>query len=75
MSSGGNGRDLLALAPSGGATEGVHRAAMVGPDRRLIGTLSVASPASRVDDAAAASRGEATIKAARLIPARLAGEA
>ncbi|RWA82132.1 MAG: IclR family transcriptional regulator [Mesorhizobium sp.] len=60
-----------------GYEEGVHSvgAAILGADGQPIGTLSVASPVSRVDDAIAASQGEAAIKAARLISARLTGEA
>ncbi|WP_197507502.1 hypothetical protein [Mesorhizobium sp. AA23] len=49
-------------------------AAILGADGQPIGTLSIASPVSRVDDAVAAP-GEAAIRAARLISARLTGEA
>ncbi|TPI48052.1 IclR family transcriptional regulator [Mesorhizobium sp. B2-9-1] len=60
-----------------GYEEGVHSigAAILGSDGNPIGTLAVASPVSRVDDAVAASQGEAAIKAARLISVRLTGEA
>ncbi|MES0004623.1 IclR family transcriptional regulator [Mesorhizobium sp. M0062] len=62
---------------SQGYEEGVHSiaAAILGSDGRPLGTLAVASPVSRADDSMAASQGEAVIKAARLISARLAGEA
>lgn len=59
-----------------GYEEGVHSiaAAILGADGQPIGTLAVASPVSRVDDATAATQGRAAIKAARLITARLTGE-
>ena len=60
-----------------GYEEGVHSigAAILGADGQPVGTLAVASPVSRVDDATAASQGEAAVRAARLISARLTGEA
>jgi DNA-binding IclR family transcriptional regulator len=60
-----------------GYEEGVHSigAAILGTDGQPIGTLAVASPVSRVDDATAAGQGEAAVRAARLISARLTGEA
>jgi DNA-binding IclR family transcriptional regulator len=60
-----------------GYEEGVHSigAAILGADGQPIGTLAVASPVSRVDDATAASQGEAAVRAARLISTRLTGEA
>lgn len=60
-----------------GYEEGVHSigAAILGADGQPIGTLAVASPVSRVDDATAAGQGEAAVRAARLISARLTGEA
>ena len=60
-----------------GYEEGVHSigAAILGADGQPIGTLAVASPVSRVDDATAASQGDAAVRAARLISARLTGEA
>ena len=60
-----------------GYEEGVHSigAAILGADGQPIGTLAVASPVSRVDDATAASQGEAAVRAARMISARLTGEA
>ncbi|ODT13044.1 MULTISPECIES: IclR family transcriptional regulator [unclassified Mesorhizobium] len=60
-----------------GYEEGVHSvaAAVICPDGHPIGTISVASPISRVDDAAAAAQGEAACRAARKISARLSGEA
>lgn len=60
-----------------GYEEGVHSigAAILGGDGQPIGTLAVASPVSRVDDATAASQGEAAARAARMISARLTGEA
>ncbi|MDX8467075.1 IclR family transcriptional regulator [Mesorhizobium sp. VK23B] len=62
---------------SQGYEEGVHSigAAILGADGQPIGTLSIASPISRVDDQLAASQGEAATRAARLISARLTGEA
>ncbi|WP_245500037.1 IclR family transcriptional regulator [Mesorhizobium sp. M4B.F.Ca.ET.089.01.1.1] len=62
---------------SQGYEEGVHSigAAILGADRQPIGALAVASPISRVDDAVAAKQGAAAVKAARLIAARLTGEA
>ncbi|ESZ51245.1 IclR family transcriptional regulator [Mesorhizobium sp. L2C054A000] len=62
---------------SQGYEEGVHSiaAAILGSDGRPLGALAVASPVSRADDSMAASQGEAVIQAARLISARLAGEA
>ena len=62
---------------SQGYEEGVHSisAAILGADGNPLGTLAVASPVSRVDDAVAASQGQAAIRAARLISARLAGDA
>ncbi|TPL43682.1 IclR family transcriptional regulator [Mesorhizobium sp. B2-4-6] len=60
-----------------GYEEGVHSigAAILGADGQPIGTLAVASPVSRVDDAIATGQGEAAVRAARLISARLTGEA
>jgi len=60
-----------------GYEEGVHSigAAILGADGQPIGTLAVASPVSRADDANAASQGEAAVRAARMISARLTGEA
>ncbi|TPI53232.1 IclR family transcriptional regulator [Mesorhizobium sp. B3-1-7] len=60
-----------------GYEEGVHSigAAICGAEGQPIGTLAVASPVSRVDDATAAGQGEAAVRAARLISARLTGEA
>jgi DNA-binding IclR family transcriptional regulator len=60
-----------------GYEEGVHSigAAILGADGQPIGTLAVASPVSRVDDATAVGQGEAAVRAARLISARLTGEA
>ncbi|MEZ2332050.1 IclR family transcriptional regulator [Mesorhizobium sp. RCC_202] len=60
-----------------GYEEGVHSigAAILGADGQPIGTLAVASPVSRVDDATAASQGEAAVRAARMISTRLTGEA
>jgi len=60
-----------------GYEDGVHSigAAILGADGQPIGTLAVASPVSRVDDATAVSQGEAAVRAARLISARLTGEA
>ena len=60
-----------------GYEEGVHSigAAILGADGQPIGTLSIASPVSRIDDHLAASQGEAATRAARLISARLTGEA
>lgn len=49
-------------------------AAILGADGQPIGTQSVASPVSRVDDTGAFSQSEAAAKAARLISARLIGE-
>jgi DNA-binding IclR family transcriptional regulator len=75
---------VIALAASRGYSrsaqgyeEGVHSiaAAILGVDGQPIGTLAVASPVSRVTDAVAASQGKAAIAAARLISARLIGEA
>ncbi|CDX51478.1 Transcriptional regulator, IclR family [Mesorhizobium plurifarium] len=62
---------------SQGYEEGVHSigAAILGADGQPIGTLSIASPVSRIDDHLAASQGEAATRAARLISARLTGEA
>ncbi|TPN84910.1 IclR family transcriptional regulator [Mesorhizobium sp. CU2] len=62
---------------SQGYEEGVHSigAAILGADGQPIGTLAIASPVSRVDDTVAASQGEAAVRAARLISARLTGEA
>ncbi|QKC85389.1 IclR family transcriptional regulator [Mesorhizobium sp. NZP2077] len=62
---------------SQGYEEGVHSiaAAILGSDGYPLGTLAVASPVSRVDDAVAASQGQAAVRAARLISARLAGDA
>ncbi|TIW22985.1 MAG: hypothetical protein E5V63_25760 [Mesorhizobium sp.] len=62
---------------SQGYEEGVHSigAAILGADGQPIGALAVASPVSRVDDAVAAKQGEAAVTAARLIAARLTGEA
>jgi DNA-binding IclR family transcriptional regulator len=62
---------------SQGYEEGVHSigAAILGADGQPIGALAVASPVSRVDDVVAAKQGEAAVKAARLIAARLTGEA
>ncbi|RRH98430.1 IclR family transcriptional regulator [Mesorhizobium tamadayense] len=62
---------------SQGYEEGVHSigAAILGADGQPIGTLSIASPVSRVDDKVAAGQGEAAVRAARLITARLTGEA
>ncbi|MDX8452217.1 IclR family transcriptional regulator [Mesorhizobium sp. VK9D] len=62
---------------SQGYEEGVHSigAAILGADGQPIGTLAVASPVSRVDDATAAGQGEAAVKAASMISARLTGEA
>jgi DNA-binding IclR family transcriptional regulator len=59
-----------------GYEEGVHSvaAAIAGPDGQPLGTLAVASPISRVDDATAADQGSAAIAAAREISARLNGE-
>ncbi|RVD28927.1 IclR family transcriptional regulator [Mesorhizobium sp. M4A.F.Ca.ET.020.02.1.1] len=59
-----------------GYEEGVHSvgAAVIGADGQPIGTLAVASPISRVDNAVAAGQGEAVSRTARLIAARLAGE-
>ncbi|PBB39376.1 hypothetical protein CK215_07210 [Mesorhizobium sp. WSM3864] len=69
----------LPCSSSGARThqDGVHSigAAILGADGQPIGTLSIASPVSRVDDAVAAAQGEAAIRAARLISARLTGEA
>jgi DNA-binding IclR family transcriptional regulator len=61
---------------SQGYEEGVHSvaAAIPGPDGQPLGTLAVASPVSRVDDATAADQGSAAIAAAREISARLNGE-
>jgi len=62
---------------SQGYEEGVHSigAAIPGADGQPIGALAIASPVSRVDDQVAASQGTAAIRAARLITARLTGEA
>lgn len=62
---------------SQGYEEGVHSigAAILGADGQPVGALSIASPVSRVDDQVATSQGEATVRAARLISARLTGEA
>lgn len=62
---------------SQGYEEGLHSigTAILGADGQPIGTLAVASPVSRVDDAIAASHGEAAVRAARMISARLIGEA
>jgi len=62
---------------SQGYEEGVHSvgAAILGADGQPIGALAVASPVSRVDDQVAAGQGTAAIRAARLITARLTGEA
>lgn len=59
-----------------GYEEGVHSIAapIIGADGYPLGTLAVASPVSRVDDAMAASQGQAAIRAARLISAHLNGE-
>lgn len=60
-----------------GYEEGVHSisAAILGGDGQPIGTLAIASPVSRIDDAIAASQGAAAIRAAGQISARLTGEA
>jgi len=60
-----------------GYEEGVHSigAAILGADGQPIGTLAVASPVSRINDTVAASQGEAAVRAARQISARLTGEA
>lgn len=60
-----------------GYEEGVHSigAAILGADGNPIGALAVASPVSRIDDTVAASQGEAASRAARLVSARLTGEA
>jgi DNA-binding IclR family transcriptional regulator len=59
-----------------GYEEGVHSVAapILGADGFAIGTISVASPLSRVDDAIAASQGEAAARAGRSISAHLNGE-
>lgn len=59
-----------------GYEEGVHSvaAAIPGPDGRPLGTLAVASPVSRVDDATARKQGRAAMAAAREVSARLNGE-
>ena len=59
-----------------GYEEGVHSigAAILGADGQPIGTLAVASPVSRIDDAIAASQGAAAIRAAQRISVRLTGE-
>jgi DNA-binding IclR family transcriptional regulator len=60
-----------------GYEEGVHSigAAILGADGQPIGTLAVASPVSRAGDASATGQGEGAVRAARLISARLTGEA
>ena len=74
----------IALAASRGYSRsaqgyeaGVHSsgAAILGADGQPIGTLAVASPVSRINDTVAASQGEAAVRAARQISARLTGEA
>ena len=62
---------------SQGYEEGVHSigAAILGADGQPVGTLSIASPVSRIDDAIAGTQGEAAVRAARKISARLTGEA
>jgi DNA-binding IclR family transcriptional regulator len=62
---------------SQGYEEGVHSigVAIPGADGQPIGALAIASPVSRVDDHVAVGQGEAAIRAARLIAARLTGEA
>lgn len=59
-----------------GYSEGVHSIAapVLGPDGHAVGALSVAAPLSRVDEAVAAAQGEAVLRAAREIAARLNGE-
>jgi len=59
-----------------GYEEGVHSVAapIFGADGRAIGTLAVASPVSRIDDAVAVRQGEAAVRAAREISAGLGGE-
>ena len=62
----------LALTPS---YESIGIAApILGADNHAIGALSVASPLSRVDDAAATAQALAVMTAAREIAARLTGE-
>ncbi|WP_421914124.1 IclR family transcriptional regulator [Mesorhizobium sp.] len=59
-----------------GYEDGVHSIAapILGADGCPLGTLAVASPISRIDEAVAASQGDAAIRAARLISAHLNGE-
>lgn len=59
-----------------GYEEGVHSVAVaiLGSDNAPIGTMAVACPMSRASDAVAASQGEAAMRAARQISARLAGD-
>jgi DNA-binding IclR family transcriptional regulator len=59
-----------------GYEEGVHSVAVAipGPDGQPLGTLAVASPVSRVDDATAGEQGRAAMAAARDVSARLNGE-
>lgn len=59
-----------------GYEEGVHSIAVpiLGSDNVPIGTMAVACPMSRASDAVAAGQGEAAMRAARLISARLAGD-
>lgn len=59
-----------------GYEEGVHSVAapILGPEGYAIGTLSVASPVSRVDDRTAAAQGEAVKRAGHKISTLLNGE-
>lgn len=59
-----------------GYEEGVHSVAapILGSDGFPLGTLAVASPVSRIDDAIADSQGQAACEAGRKISAHLTGE-
>lgn len=60
-----------------GYEEGVHSVAapVLGSDGYPIGTVAIASPVSRADDAVAAAQGAMVIEAARQITKQLIGEA